>query len=393
LALAAADLPGRLARALLGAALLAGCGHRPDAGPRSAAEARAYHYQDSSGLLVGTYGAWVRQRLPGGTTAEVKALADFVRLDPDRGYDPLDPGADRRAPDAVTSASATAGGGQVQSEWRFEGQAGLDVDAQVAGVPVTAGGLVRASTEPDYRAVAGGARAAVALAERNTTVEVLLAYGHDRVKPVEVFRGQEAAWPASHQRVAAALALTQLLSTKLVAAAGLAFTGQWGALSSPYRRALVAPNLLLPEALPRTRQRYSGFLSLSASLTPRLALHLSQGAYVDSWAVRAFIPEAQVAAEVASGILLSLGYRLYSQGAADFYQSTYPDTAEVMAGDLRLGKVRDHTVSMDIRRGLSPSPHWQAAVLFGYKVSALEYRGVGARVVAHVFMLGMTADY
>jgi hypothetical protein len=382
---------GPVAKAILLLAV-AGCGHGSAERP-SAAEVRAYHYQDSSGLLVGTYGGAVRQRLPGRTSVEARALADYVRIDPDRGFDPSDPTADRRAPDAVTSASATAGGGEVAEEWRFEGLLGFDVEREVRGAPASIGAVVRASTEPDYRSVSVAARASAELFERNTGVSVLFGYGRDRVLPVEVFGGQEALWPASHDRWAGTASISQLLSPALVLTAGVAATWQRGMLSSPYRRALVYPTLLLPEALPRARDRYSGFVALSASLTPRLALHVQQGAYLDDWSVRAFIPAAVLAAEVDEGILLQLGYRFYAQSRASFYAAVYPEPRPIMAGDVRLGRVHDHHVSLELRRALRQSGRLKLPLLAGYQLSVMDYRSVGSRVVSHVFMLGLAADY
>jgi hypothetical protein len=380
-------------RARLAGALLAlvSCGHGRAAPARpSVAEVRGYHYQDSSGLLVGTYGAWVRQSLPGGVRGEARVIADYVRLDPDRGFDPTRPDADRRAPDAVTSASATVGGGQILREWRWEGLAAADVEREVAGAPVSVGVLARGSTEPDYRSVSGALRADAELFERNTAVALVVGHGRDRVLPVEAPRGHEALWPASHQRWTATMTLAQLLTSRLFVGAGLGGTWQRGTLSSPYRRAVVAPSLLLPEALPRARDRYTAFLSASLSLTSRLAVHLRQGAYADSWSVRALIPEATVAAEVYPGVLMQLGYRFYGQTRASFYEVDYPEARPLMAGDLRLGAVHDHTVSLDVRRPLGGAG---LPLSLGYQLSTLEYRGVRSRVVAHVFQLGVGAEY
>ena len=367
---------------ILGCTLALACGHAPAPRPFGA-EARAHHYQDTSGLLVGSYGALVRQPLPAGVSAEARVVADYVRLDPDRGFDPTSPTADRRAPDAVTSASATAGQGEVATEWRTEGQLGVDVDRELGGVLATGGLTVRASREPDYQARAALVRAGVELNERNTAISVAAGYGEDRVLPVEVARGEEARWPAEHDRWTATLALVQLLSPTLVAGAGAAITRQAGTLASPYRRAVVRPNLLLPEALPDRRTRATGYLALSASLSPALALHLQPGAYADSWGVRALIPALTLAAQIADGFLLEVRYRLYVQTAASFYAATYDTAVPIMSGDLRLGPLRDHGVGLELRRaGALP-------VRAGYEVSVLDYRAVGARVVAHVFSLGL----
>ena len=181
--------------------MCAGCAH--DEGPRSGVvEARAYHYQDDSGLLVGTYGVAGSQRLRN-ATVEAKALADYVRIDSRQAYDPSPAVAGSRAPDAVTSASSTAGGGEVARKWRFEGQAGLTYDRPIRARPAWVGALARASTEPDYRSVSAAVRTGVELFDRNTTVTAMLGYGHDTVEPVEAPPGQQGQWPASHERWAA----------------------------------------------------------------------------------------------------------------------------------------------------------------------------------------------
>jgi hypothetical protein len=379
---------------LIAAAVLGACGHsRARAEGPSSAEARAYHYQDSSGLLVGTYGVAVRQRLPARTTVEARALADYVRVDPGRGFDPTRPGADRRAPDAVTSASATVGGGEVATKWRVEGQLGFDLERDVAGAPSAAGIVARASHEPDYRSLSVAARGATELADRNTAIALLVGYGRDEVDPVEAPRGNEALWPDRHQRWAGNLNLSQILSRSLVFTAGAAATWQSGMLSSPYRRAVVQPSLLLPESLPRSRDRYSGFLGLSASINPDLAVHIKQGVYLDSWSVRALVPEIVVAAELAPGAVLQTGYRLYAQSAASFYRATYQEAQTIMAGDPRLGPLLDHNLSFELRRMLHVSARLQLPLLLGYQISVLSYRDVGSRVVAHVFMLGLAADH
>jgi hypothetical protein len=376
--------------------MVAGCAgtHQAGGGDRpSQAELRAHHYQDSSGLLVGTYGGWLRQRLPAGTTGELALLADYVRIDPGRGFDPTRPDADRSAPDAVTSASASAGGGQVSREWRFEGQGSFGAERTLAGALLALEVVARGSTEPDYRSLSGGLRTTAELDERNTGLALQIGYGRDSVRPVEVFHGQEQLWPAHHRRWAGTLSAWQVLGARLLARAGVTATFQRGTLASPYRRAVVAPNLLLPETLPRARDRYSGHVGLSWSITPRLALHLDQGGYADSWSVEAIIPEARLAAELGEGVLLEGGYRYYRQSRARFYAVTYPEAQEIMTGDTRLGGIRDHSFALEVRRALRPGRRLALPLLLGYQLSSLRYRGVGARVIAHVFHLGLGSAY
>ena len=278
-------------------AALVGCAHDER---RSSAEARAYHYQDSSGLLVGTYGAVARQPLPGRATLEAQALADYVRIDPGRGFDPTRPDADRGAPDAVTSASATAGGGKVASKWRFEGQLGVDLERELRGAPSSFGLLARASTEPDYRSLSGAARAATELFERNTTLAILIGYGRDLVRPVEVPRGQEALWPDQPRPLGRQPdRRPDPHAFPGARRRGWPPPGSEACSPAPTAARWCSRICCCPKRCPgrataiRASWRSPGLDSSGAG-----ALHLKQGGYLDSWSVRAFIPELTVAAEM-----------------------------------------------------------------------------------------------
>ena len=65
-----------------------------------------------------------------------------------------------------------------------------------------------------------------------------------------------------------------------------------------------------------------------------------------------------------------------------------------MTGDLRLGPVRDHTLSPGpAPPRFAPASGSPCRCWSGYQLSVLDYRGVGSRVLAHVFMLGLEWTY
>ena len=189
--------------------------------------------------------------------------------------------------------------------------------------------------------------------------------------------------------------LAGALSPRLVASAGAAFTHQGGTLANPYRRAIVRTSLF-PEEVPDLRERFTGFVSLSAYLGRGFALHLRQGLYADSWGVVAFIPEVGLAGEIFQGALVTAHYRMYSQSAAWFYQARYHDIEDIMTGDARLGPLREHAAGADAawtfigeRGGFGA-----VSIEIGYEASLLDYEELSTdRVVAHLATAALTLSY
>lgn len=393
---------------LLGAAAIcAGGSSGITAASPTAGEVRGYYYTDNSGIRVATTAASLDQPLPDRLTVFARVLADRISVQR-TVLDPGDPGAtaqltghEHHEPDAVTSASATAGGGGVAEKWRYEGLVGLSVERSPSDVPLVIRGFARGSTERDYKSISGQLHAAAELFQRNTTVSAFIGAGHDWVQPVEAPPGEHDVWPATHWRSVFGVGLSQLLAPRLVVTFGATATFQRGVLSNPYRRALVKPDeakvgTLFPERLPRARDRYTGFAGLSWYVGRGLAVHLQQGAYFDSWSVEALIPEITVAQEIGRSGLAVARYRFYTQGAASFHDSHY-HTLETryLSGDPRLGGIRDHTAGAELRWNLLPSAS-SARLNFavGYEVSILRYHSLNTdRIVAHIPMIAITGGF
>jgi hypothetical protein len=379
--------------------LAVGCAHGGAGAPASSAattgELRSAHYTDNSGISVTTLSA-SGERPAGGAVLGVHAAVERITLER-KPLDPGDPGAEQSTghpphePDAVTSASATAGGGAVAQEWRFEAVATGRVERTLRDRPVSAGALVKASTEPDYRSAYLNLSGAVELFERNTTLSGSLGYGRDWVQPVEAPPGQLDDWPATHDRFTAGFAFGQLLSPRLVLGAGAGLTVQHGQLASPYRRALVRTSLF-PEVAPDTRLRATAFAMLSLHLGAGTALHLRQGLYGDSWRVFAVIPEAVLNREIGSRWLLSGRYRLYQQSAARFYEARYHVLEEYLTGDARLGPITEHSGSAEAQVMLWGETAGQRGLglLVSYDLSALDYHDLAtAWIIGHALSVGV----
>ncbi len=390
--------------AAVAAAAAALASARPSLAAPGATEARGYVYSDNGGVRVTTAVASAVQRLPRAIVVSVRAVADFIQIRK-RVLDPGDPGAAMQLtghhhPDAVTSASSTAGGGGVAEKWRFEGAASVATDRVVRGAPAGMSLFVRGSSEPDYTSVSGQLAGSVELFERNLVLSAFIGGGHDWVQPVEAPPGQAGMWPATHQRVTGGVTASQLLTPRLALRGGVGVSAQWGMLSNPYRRAIVLPagatvGTLFPEVLPRWRDRFTGFVGLSWAVGAGFALHVQQGAYIDTWEVAALIPEVMLARAIGDRGIAYLRYRYYAQTQAWFHSSHYHtlDTP-FLSGDPRLGPVRDHTAGAEVRLRIAGNPVTGVAFLVGagYDVSVLHYESTSA-LIGHVGMLSLTAAY
>jgi hypothetical protein len=195
-------------------------------------------------------------------------------------------------------------------------------------------------------------------------------------------------WPARHQRVIGGVTASQLLTPRLALRAGAGVSALWGMLSNPYRRAIVLPagatvGTLFPEVLPRWRDRFTGFVGLSWAVGGGFALHVQQGAYIDTWEVAALIPEAMLARTFGDRGIGLVRYRFYAQTSAWFHSNHYHtlDTP-YLSGDPRLGPVRDHTAGAELRLRLVGT----LVVGIGYDVSVLHYESTSA-LIGQVGML------
>jgi hypothetical protein len=295
--------------------------------------------------------------------------------------------------DIVTSASVTVLGGDQLEKTRYEGTLGANVDTS-GRAPLRLQPSARVSFEPDYQSYSGRLRATAELFERNTTLSGFLGFGHDRVDPLETPVGDADRWPATHGRVNGGLSLSQVLSARLVVAGGIGANYMFGNLSNPYRRALVRTTLF-PEQLPTQRARTTAYATLAWYVGWDAALHLRFGTYLDSWGVKAVIPQAAVARDFSDTVLLTLQYRLYWQSAASFYEFRYDDLEPARTGDQRLGGIHEHQPCLEMAWTLlgTQGDFGALTARAGYRLSLLEYRDLDRRVVGHIVLVGVGGTY
>ncbi|HKE15567.1 MAG TPA: DUF3570 domain-containing protein [Kofleriaceae bacterium] len=392
-------LAASLAAALGVAAACGGASRQREPGQ---VDARAVYYTDNSGLDVVTTAASADQPIGERLTGRARILVDRVSVSREP-LDPSDPGAGRdpgghppHEPDAVTSASALAKGGEVAQKFRIEGLAGIEARARPGSDrPWIAGASLRASHEPDYAAASAVVGGNVELYDRNLTIGGFAGYGRDQVSPVEAPPGQKDAWPAGHHRWQAGLSASQILSPRIVVSGAAALTRQSGRLAGPYRRALVRTSLF-PESVPDVRLRATGYVEASFDLGAGTALHLRQGGYRDDWGVRALVPEAAFAFEIGERGVGWVRYQYYEQWAADFYEARYPDIAPLMTGDVRLGPIRAHAAAAGARVRLAGEAGQPGALVgeLSYELSSTDYLLYGTEpIIAHAPAVGLTWSY
>ena len=361
-------------------------------------DARSYYYADNSGLTVITTGVSVEQPVSRDVTANLRGVADFIKVVRKPlavEYQAGNQSTGHHDADVVTSASATAAGGEVAEKWRLEGIAGASARGEVLELPSAVHAAVRAGTEPDYDSISVNLGASTELFQRNTAISVFGGYGRDTVSPVEAPPGQAARWPASHDRIQGGFAVSQLLSPAVMISGGGGLTLQRGALENPYRRAIVRTSLF-PEIVPDERDRFTAFASVSWYAGGGLAVHLRQGLYADSWGVLAAIPEIGLAEAVNRSLLVAGHYRFYTQAPAEFYQARYRDLQPILTGDARLGRILGHLLGIEARWTFLGERGGFGAMtaLASYEVSFLTYERLDTdEIVAHVPSLGLSASY
>jgi hypothetical protein len=320
----------------------------------ASAELRTTHYSDNSGLTVVTLGGAVEQPISEEFTATLRGVADRIIVD--RTVVEVPPAitanqatghVDQLSADIVTSASSVVTGGPGSRKWRFEAVPGLRWEGTLSDTPANAALNLRVSSESDYHSGLVLARAGTSLFEQNTTLGAFVGYGADQVDPPTPPPGQADNYPASHTRWLGGASLSQLLSPIWVAALGASATHQHGSLSNPYRRATVRTSLF-PEILPDSRDRLTAFVASSVYLGKDTALHGRMGAYFDSWGVRSIIPELVASKAVSDRVLLKVEYRYYRQSQARFYQPVYPGLEDILAGDMRLGRIQEHAGGLNL---------------------------------------------
>lgn len=258
--------------------------------------------------------------------------------------------------DSITSASVAAGAdGTPFNERRFE--LGFTYLREL-GSRFRLGGGGRLSVEPDYESAFARLLGQVDLAQRNTTLGLALAAGHDEISNAGAQGGLAPAFSADLDTFLGSVSVSQVLSPTIVAGLTYDLIHLRGYQANPYR-SVAAGGMLEPERVPETRWRHAIFASARGFL-PATVTTLVGGYrfYVDDWGILAHTPEVRVIQELTPGLDLHLRYRHHLQGAADFYQPIYdsadPAIEPFLTDDDKLSEFSTRTAGgeLDLRLGL-----------------------------------------
>jgi hypothetical protein len=383
--------------AFVALALVAATAGHASAQPASSARVDSHWFHDPT-VEVATVGGRARQDLGRGISVTFGLLADRIAVraaddeedeEEEEEEDDDDERSVARVPtaDAVSSAS-TATVAAAGPEWRVAGDLGLRYRTGL-DTPFEVGARASTSVEDDYRSLAGQLDAVVELRERTVVLSGFAGAGRDRSLPLE-----DLAPDSASTRYFGGASVGFVTTPRLVLHAGASVTHQGGQLASPYRVALVG-GAEVPEVLPSTRTRFTGYVGAAWAVSDGTAVHGRAGLYADTWRVLAAIPEVAVARELGAHALVTLGYRLYRQRAASFHRATYTHVEPYLSGDPRLAALADHTMSLDLAWRWEGDDADHAVILrASYALSALTRDVVDAGVeLAHVLGVGVGGEY
>jgi hypothetical protein len=222
--------------------------------------------------------------------------------------------------DSITSASAATGSaGQEFTEERYEGGAGY---THTLG-RLQLGGSFRTSTESDYDSYFLGLHGALELAEKNTVLSLNVGRSFDTISNGVSAGGLDPLIEEKLQTGLASLSLSQLLSPQLLGVLTYDFIDAHGYQANLYRR-VSGGDVPEAERVPDLRLRHAVYLGVRGFFCPTLTTVVAgYRLYVDDWGILAHTGEVRAIQELAPGVEARVGYRLYTQGAADFFQDRY----------------------------------------------------------------------
>lgn len=262
---------------------------------------------------------------------------------------------------------------------------------------LTVSGTYRYSTEPDYWSHGATARVALDLGERNTTLALDALGGLDQVG-----RAGDPWFRAPLRSAGARATWTQVLGPATLADLSWETTALDGFQASAYRWVAIgdaatcaggAP-FCVREQVPEHRWRHAVNLRGRRAFGDALSLGLESRLYVDSWGVRSFTAQPDVAWLLTRAGTASLRYRYYTQREANFYRSRYVD---MDATDGHVTRDRKLSPFYDQELGLSYVHEWElsaegTALVTGLRASVGRLRYLAFTGLDHVDVLELTCS-
>jgi len=252
--------------------------------------------------------------------------------------------------------------GGASGDMNYRGDLGvryeLDPDLRV-------GGYVNGSTDYDYNSIGFGGDVAKDLANKNTTLKLAANFYYDWLKVIrfdgDIDSDNDGKVDPSEDRISASTTLSwyQVINPKTHGELGLTLAYQDGFLETPYNAVVVQdptlpknPNLAnlargyeITEELPSTRVRGALFGKLRRWLRPGTSIQLESRLYLDGWGIFSGSAEPMVFHEILPGRLsMRVGYRFYSQTAADHYGRVFRAPTNDRTQDSQLSNFASHGI-------------------------------------------------
>lgn len=199
------------------------------------------------------------------------------------------------------------------------------------------------SSEDDYFSSSPSISFAQDFFERNTTVGFSYSYFQDKFVNAHV----NALGSADKILHSAQVSLTQILTPKTLAEAGIQRIHSRGYLSKPYNPVVIPiPNpvdeelySIVDERIPNHKD--ADVLSLNIvqgfHLIPDLlgSIRLGYRYYQDSWSLKSHTLQTEISQYFDDGLYVRLRYRYYNQGRAEFAYANYSGSENYLTSDIR----------------------------------------------------------
>lgn len=228
--------------------------------------------------------------------------------------------------DAWTGASIDVRTAATQAihETRHEINAGAGYELS----DVTVSGSYRYSTEDDYTSHGGVVGTALDFAGNDANV-ALQAFG----SLDSVGRAGDPSFDESQTSLGGRATLTQALSSETTAQMAWETLRIAGFQSSVYRFVAIGGDgtcaseapFCIPEHVPDERFRHAATVRARHALSDHVSAGVEYRAYVDSWGLSSQTLQPDLALRLTERGTLTLRYRYYTQGEADFYRPRYFD--------------------------------------------------------------------
>jgi hypothetical protein len=127
------------------------------------------------------------------------------------------------------------------------------------------------------------------------------------------------------------------------------------------------------EVLPDTRIRGSVTGRARRWLGERRSLELGSRIYADDWGIFSVSLEPRFLFPVGRNTDMALGYRFYTQTAADDWAESFTQETEFRTQDPDLGDLDTHTLTSQLGWNVTESKRWTFGLNYTFRSDGLDY--------------------